>query len=199
MKLLSLTKVLTAGAIALGGLTLASQPSQAQKTTFFCGISNGVPTTFASTSRGNVPVIRWVSSYFSSSGYTPERRCQEVSTRFQNYYNNGRLNYITTGIMNGQPVVCVTSSNGGSCSDLLFTLKQGQNASRTLQKLFDIRVGAAGPLYEGSNSSNASVYIDMNNYLKTAPVENATSPNPQTTSPPNNSNPPGAEPGDVMW
>jgi hypothetical protein len=51
--------------------------------------------------------------------------------------------------MNRMPVVCVSSTNGGECTGLLFTLKPGQNASRTLQQLFDIRQGAAGPLYAG--------------------------------------------------
>lgn len=129
MKLQSLTVVLTAGAIALGGLTINTQPSHAQSTTFFCGMSNGVPATIAQTPRGNVSVIRWVSSYFSGAGYNPQTRCQEVSGRFEAYKNNGTLNYITTGIMNGQPVVCTRSTNGGGCNGLLFTLKQGENAT----------------------------------------------------------------------
>lgn len=201
MKRQIITKLLTATAMVMGGITLSSQPSQAQNTLFYCSMSGGIPTTMAQTSRGNIPVIRWVSQHFSDSGYSPKVRCQEVSSRFQNYYNQGVLNYITTGYMNSQPVVCVTSTNGGSCSQLLFTLKPGQNASRTLQQLFDIRQGAAGPLYEGTGGSNQAVYIDVNNYLETAPVDTeATGPNSSSpsTQTPQNSSPSNDKPG-AVW
>ncbi len=172
-----------ASTLALGSIALTSQPSQAQSARFYCGVSQGVPTTIATTPRGNVPVIRWVSSYFSGSGYDPQTRCQEVSGRFQTYYNNGTLSYITTGIMNGLPVVCVTGTNGGSCNGLLFTLKKGQNASKTVQQLFDVRSGASGPLYESSNGDSEQIYIDVNNYLNTSPVEEATEPNQANPNP----------------
>ena len=176
MKLQSLTPVLTVGAIALG-ITTLGEPSQAQNTTFFCDTSNGVPTTIAQTPRGKVPVIRWVSSHFSSSGYNPQRRCEEVSGRFQTYYSQGTLNFVTKGRMNGQNVVCVASTNGGPCNGLLFTLKPGENSSTVVQRLFDVRSGASGPL----NESTERYYLDMNNYLNTAPVEGGSSAN---TAPP---------------
>ncbi|MEM8779000.1 MAG: COP23 domain-containing protein [Cyanobacteria bacterium P01_G01_bin.49] len=189
MKLPIITKLLTITALAASSVAIADQPSQARGTTFYCGISAGIPTTMAQTPRGNVPIIRWVSRHFNNSGYSPTVRCQEVSKRFQTYYNQRILNYITTGYMNNQPVVCVTSTNGGPCSRLLFTLKPGQNASRTLQQLFDIRQGAAGPLYENTSTAggNQNLYIDMNNYLETAPVETgATSPDTSSTETPQN-------------
>lgn len=201
MKQHTITKLLATTAITFGSLSLISQPSQAQNTSFYCGMCNGVPTTFADTPRGTVPVIRWVSQHFSGSGYTPQQRCEEVSGRFQTYYNQGILNYVTTGYMNRMPVVCVSSTNGGECTGLLYTLKPGQNASRTLQQLFDIRQGAAGPLYEDSSGGGTTekVYIDINNYLETAEVESdSTNPNVTTPEPvetpnvttPNNETPP---------
>ncbi|NEP53001.1 MAG: hypothetical protein F6K65_31060 [Moorea sp. SIO3C2] len=191
-----ITKIVTVGAIALSSLGLNVKSSQAQNTNFFCGMSQGIPTTIASTARGNVPIIRWVSGYFSRSGYTPQVRCQEVSSRFQSYYNQGILSYITTGIMNNQPVVCVTSSNGGPCAGLLFTLKRRQNASRTLQQLFDIRQGASGPLYESTGGSR-KFSIDVEKFLKTAPVEEGTQPNHSPEPEPNNNNNPA--PGGSVW
>jgi hypothetical protein len=167
MKLRSLTTFLTMGAIALSIPLLSKQPAQAQSTTFFCGASQGVPVTYASTPRGNVPIIRWQSNYFSDSGYTPERRCSEVSGRFQTYYSSGSLNFVTTGIMNGQPVVCVSSTSGGGCQGLLLTLRPNDNASRVVQQLFDIRAGAAGPI----SQSSSRVYIDFNELLDNRPVD----------------------------
>ena len=130
---------------------------------FYCDRGrNGIPTTFVKTPQGTYPVIRWVSDYFLSAGYTPMTRCRQVSNKFQLFYDDGSLDYITTGIVNRQPVVCVSGQKGGPCQGVLFTLKPDQSASQTIQKLFDIRVGAAtGPLYE----SSSRFYLNFNDYL----------------------------------
>lgn len=187
MKLKSVTKCLLGAAIALSGTTAISQASQASNVCpmgepcipeqhafddhniFFCDRSHGVPTTAVRTPGGVMPVIRWASYYFFPSGYDPSARCQDVSARFQTYYNNGMLNYITTGIVNRQPVVCVTDTTGGPCQGVLFTLKPGQSASKVIEKLFDIRAGASGPLYE----SNSRVYFDLNQYLEKLGIADA--------------------------
>jgi hypothetical protein len=158
-------QMVTASAIALGAISAISQPqpSSAQTTTdtYFCGISNGgVPTTFARSVTGKrLPLIRWFSTM--GSEYTPNRRCQEVSGRFQEAYEKGLLNYMTTGIMRGQQVVCASSRYGGSCSHLLFTLKPSQNASDAIQALVDIGAQARGPMIQSEDAS-PEIYIDMN-------------------------------------
>ncbi|MBD2516054.1 hypothetical protein H6G93_13740 [Nostoc sp. FACHB-973] len=163
-----------------------NQPSLAQDSTFFCGNNTqGIPTTYARTQRGNVPVIRWVSWDFAASGYNPQQRCQEVTGRFQTYKNNGTLNYITTGIMNRQSVVCVSDTKGGGCQGLLFTLKPGANASRVLQQLFNIGDGTAtGPVYESSRvpsySQTETTSIDVNQFLSNSPVESTSDATPIT-------------------
>lgn len=166
--------VLTAITVALGSTAVVSQPSQAQSVRFICGVSatTGLPTTYAVTPRGNIPMVRWYSEYFSGSGYTPERRCQEVSSRFQSLSSQGQLTHITTGYLNGQPVVCASQGSGCNSSNLLFTLKAGQDAAAAVQQLFDLRAtgGASGPLYESSGDDGA-VTIDINNYLSNAAVE----------------------------
>ncbi len=132
---------------------------------FYCDQGkNGIPTTFVKTPQGTYPVIRWVSNYFLSAGYSPMTRCRQVSDKFQLFYDDGRLDYITTGIVNRQPVICVSGKKGGPCQGVLFTLKPQQRASETIQKLFDIRVGAStGPLYE----SSSRFYLNFNDYLET--------------------------------
>jgi len=131
---------------------------------FYCDQDkNGIPTTFVKTPQGTYPIIRWVSNYFLSTGYSPMIRCGQVSSKFQLFYDDGRLDYITTGIVNSQPVVCVSGQRGGPCQGVLFTLKPYQNASKIIQKLFDIRVGATtGPLYE----SSSRLYLNFNDYLE---------------------------------
>lgn len=154
-------------------LGFLGQPSFAADANFFCGISpEGTPTTYAKTKVGDRPVIRWVSQ--ALAGYPPLRRCQEVSGRFQTYRNNGSLRYITTGFMNSQPVVCVSSQDGGGCQGLLFTLRPGENPSRVVQQLFDIGAGrASGPLTESSNTSSqlSTISIDFYQLLNSRPVE----------------------------
>lgn len=182
MKLRLLKAFFAVGVVMSGVTTTINQPSQAQGTTFYCGVSAGIPSTLANTPRGTVVVIKWVSTHFSRGGYNPQRRCQEVSSRFQRHYNQGNLNFITAGYLNNQPAIC--AGNGGipcTSQKLLFTLKPGQNAARTIQQLFNIRTGAAGPLYESSNTSRSKSVVDMNKFLQTAPVINA---NTGTTAPP---------------
>jgi Circadian oscillating protein COP23 len=138
-------------------------PQPVAKDYFSCGTtSHGTPTTFVSTPSENIPLIRWVSNYFTHSGYSPEARCRDVSQRFNRYYSQGILNYVTTGYVNNLPVICVASDIGGPCTEVLFTLKPGENATRAIQQLFDVRAGASGPLYE----SESRTYIDMKPYTQ---------------------------------
>ena len=172
--------ILAAGSIAFafGAIgTYASAQTTLQTRAFVCGQSNGAPATIALTNRGDIPVIRWTSDRFRDAGYSEERRCLEVSARFQQYFRNGKLNYLTTGIMNNQQVVCVADREGGNCTGLLFTLKRGSNPSQVLNNLLAVRVRASGPL----NESTSRVYIDMREYLKQAAVESQ--PNSPSDSP----------------
>jgi hypothetical protein len=65
-----------------------------------------LPTTYAWTQRGKIAIVRWKTEQFP--GYPPQRRCHEVSPRFQEAYENGTLQFITNGMMNRQPVICTT-------------------------------------------------------------------------------------------
>jgi hypothetical protein len=131
---------------------------------FFCGRSDdGVPTTFVRTRRGTFPVIRWVSQVFNQAGYVPETRCRQVSSKFQQFYERGLLNYVTAGTVNRQPVICVSDAKDGPCLGVLFTLKPHQDARHTLRQLFDLQANAsAGPLEE----SGSRLYLDMNRFLE---------------------------------
>lgn len=184
----SLTAAVTLGAIAIGTVTAFNQPSYAQSTTFYCGVSSdGIPTTFANTRRGTVAVVKWNSEYFSYSGYTPERRCQEVSSRFQKHRSSGQLNFLTAGYLNGQAAICAGNSNPPCTSDkLLFTLKPGSDAAARIQQIFNISVGASNaPLLESADS-NSSATVDFNRFLEQAPVVQTagSAPNPALNSPP---------------
>jgi hypothetical protein len=143
-------------------LTLAPIKAEAKAQYFSCVTQAGVPTTVAMMSNGKqVPVIRWTSSVFSNDGWSPERRCQEVSSRFSQFNDNNQLRYLTTGYMNGMNVICIALNKGDRCSGLVYTLKPGQNPTQTLNRLFGVQRTATGPL----NETGDRTYIDMNQYL----------------------------------
>jgi hypothetical protein len=147
---------------------------------FYCGTSQSVPTTMAKTSRGEVSVIHWISSL--GEDYTPEKRCKIVSEKFQAFYDDGTLNYLTTGTVNRQPVICAAQQENGPCSGILFTLKPNSDPGRTLQRLLSIRDRAPGTVL---NESTPQIYINMADFLNTAPIETGQLPvdelNPEPT------------------
>ena len=152
--------------VAVYGVLSVAQKAEASAlaSKITCMNANGVPATVVTTKSGKqVPIVFWKSTTFSSSGWSPTRRCQEVSARFQEYHQAGTLEFITTGRMNGLPVICVSKNDGGGCSGLLYTLKPGQNATATLQKLFDIRnKPGAAPLEE----TTARMYVNFDTVVR---------------------------------
>ena len=149
---------------SLCSLNPSVNASSALASNISCMSAQGTPATVVETTSGKkVPIIYWKSETFSGSGWTPERRCQEVSARFQQYHSSGTLEYITTGRMNGLPVICVAQSDGGACAGLLYTLKPGQNATATLKKLFEIRTKpGAAPLEE----TTARMYVSVDTIIR---------------------------------
>jgi hypothetical protein len=184
MKLQTLTKTLTIALIGVGPALTLQSPSQAQAR-FECllpvtGPHVGVPTTYVKVgSNERKAVIRWVSRYSSGSGYTPRQRCLEVTKRFNTLDARPRgIDIITTGYLNGLPVI-YSPSHGrerANSSNLLFTLKRGENATQKIEQLFDIREGASSsPLFE---SSSDSATVHFKKFLESVPVET----NPATGS-----------------
>lgn len=136
---------------------------------YSCSVRNGIPTTIARTPQGTVSVITWKSNHFSTSGFSPQKRCQVVSARFQKHSNQGSLRYITVGAMNNQNVLCVAQNRGGACRQdgLLLTLEPHDNPQSVLKDLFNVASRASNsPTGRGTGSQ---VYINMDNYLLSAP------------------------------
>lgn len=147
--------------------TIFAQPVQAQSNKFICEMSpDGVYTTYANTPDGTKPVMRWESNYFPPP-YTPERRCQEVTGRFNKFHSQGNLQSLTTGRINNSNVVCA----GISCSsdNVLVTLKPNQQPQQALDQIIANRAGAHGATVQSSGSS--SVTFSLDNYLHKTPVE----------------------------
>ena len=162
MKIPPLVLLIACGAIA--SPHLATLEAFAGASAYTCVTLRGVPTTTAvMTSGKSVPVIRWVSDVFTGSGWSPQRRCTEVSDRFTKLNNQGLLNYLTTGYLNGMNVICAAINKNDVCTgdNLLFTLKPNQSAPDTLKRLFNVRTYAVRPL----NETGDQVFVDLNEFL----------------------------------
>ena len=189
MKLHLFARTLVGWGIALGAIAALGQPSYAQEDKFFCGMSNGKPATIVRTSRGNIPMIRWVDTSFPAP-WTPENRCEEISSRLQRFYDNGTLKYLKAGWIGREPVLCVAGYRGGLClsNGLLVTLKRGTDPNLTLQRLLNRRALAErNPInLRGGESDkdlvsevNGETYYNIGSFL--AEGESST---PETKEPP---------------
>ncbi len=160
MKLLILATLITTELTML-----AIQPSIANPSTvrFYCGQSFDVdqkkilPTTFVATSARteSIAIIRWKSGF---GGYSPQVRCNMVSTKFQSAWAGGNLKFIKAGVSNqtGQGIICGTAELQQKCDDsqILFTLKNHQDAKNIITSINSIRKGnVRGPLSQSSGDS----------------------------------------------
>jgi len=137
-----------------------SSTSQSPTIQFECVSNKGTPTTIVIGPNGEKPMISWTSTYFSSDGWSPESRCKEVTARISRAYAAGTLSYFTTGRINNMPVICSTSTQGGSCESLIYTLKSNQNPGATLKALLKVRAGEGGPIEE----TTSRVYIPLTQF-----------------------------------
>lgn len=168
------------GAIALlptltATLTLAQPQPPVETTSFFCGTVEGIPATMARTPNGEMPMVIWDKNAIKDQEINPQQQCEEVSRRFQTYYDNGTLNYITSGVMNGQLVACVAPEENAPCSGFLFLLSGSNNPEGMLQRMFRIRVasarpipGTTGPIAETTGpiaETTDLLYISVDKYL----------------------------------
>ncbi|WP_375501359.1 COP23 domain-containing protein [uncultured Nostoc sp.] len=130
------------------------------------------PTTYAWTSDGKRPIIRWKYAWFNSQTITPEERCKQVSSRFQTAYNNKSLAYIANGIVNNQAVICTAKKEDAACDTTLLTLRPQDDPLQILDDLKEILRGRATKPIEHSSKQQPVYYkIDIKKFLQTAPVE----------------------------
>ena len=156
----------------------SSNPNLPQKSStrnYQCIQHQGKPMTIVDTQRGRIQLILWESSYFSQSSWTPQKRCNEVTRRFQNFSDQGNLKYITTGKINQYNVICVSGQKPSpgsniSCSSegLLITLEPTDDPDQVMTQLFQeaARIGSM-PV---TRSQRSQSILDMEQYLNKAPL-----------------------------
>jgi hypothetical protein len=162
---LGLALLSTSGVTSLVTALTASAQSKPAAVRFICGKdAKGAPSTMVESlaaTKPAVPVIRWTSSYFNGAGFTPAKRCEMVSQKFQDAYVKNPNFVFTTAISKGEPVVCAAATRGGACETILYTIKRGaQDPIITMLRLEKVRAGASGALNESSSGGGeASVGV----------------------------------------
>lgn len=157
MKISLITSFIPFGmAVAWILLPIQSLAQTPAKVTFYCGqtldpTSNAiVPTTLVASSSRREPValIQWKSKL--SGKYTPQVRCNIVSTKFQQAWEAKRLNYLTAGVdkKSGLGIICGTKDSSTPCDrvSMLFALSNGADASETIYRMKEIAPRTDGPL-----------------------------------------------------
>lgn len=158
--------------------------AQTKRNVYNCINYQGKPSTVVDTDKGRILLIAWESDFFRGSGWTPQKRCDEVSRRFQEFSDNKQLRYLTTGTMNRQKVICVGKATGGStyqCIDdgLLLTLEgNNDNPNQVLKDLFKATKSSSDFIRRKGNK----YVLDLDILMKTAAVISDSS-MPQTSTP----------------
>ena len=128
---------------------------------FYCGTSDGEPATIVRIPEKNkeFALIQWMREI---PGMTRQERCEIVSNRFQQYYDQGILRYMKGARMNRQPVVCVAENETSmDCAGLLWTLEPRDNPTSAIQRLRIVSTHVRNPL-----SESPTVYVDMRELLE---------------------------------
>jgi Circadian oscillating protein COP23 len=169
---------LVGGLLLVNGLTLkpvVAQPQQqSQQVGFYCGQSydplsrSNLPTTLVVVPGRSEPLalIRWKSEYFS--GFSPLKRCNVVTPKFQAAYDAGKLRYLSTGKheRTGQGIICGLAGRDDICekdADLLFTLKPYVSSETALNQLVGVLTGTSNdPIHQ---SSDDQLVVDLQGFL----------------------------------
>ncbi len=185
-RLCSVAIAATTVAIALNATPTYSQ-SEPNKVTFLCrnvkdsASGEKIPTTVAwiPERQAYVQIVGWKSDYFKESGWDGARRCQTVTPKFQKFYDEGNLKYLTAGdVKDEEQAICAIRNPGEQCNETnqLFTIKPHEYSDVVLERLMGVLKGKYNqPFYQ---SSGDQTYVSVNDYFrKTVAIDSAMMPN----------------------
>ena len=103
-------------------------------------------------------------------GWTPERRCDEITARFETYRQDGLLE-LTTGVENGYDTICVTTQLDPTDCRIVLTVPPGQDPQLTRDLIFDNLLvaddgGSTQGVYTfGDGQSNRDILGEIGNVI----------------------------------
>ncbi len=113
----------------------------------------------------HIRFIAWKSEYFSN--WSPEKRCEAATKKFQEFYDKGTLNYLSHGTHKGYPVICAVQP-GEKCNgeNQIFIIKPGSQPEIVLEQILNIAKGKSSVmLYQNSGKQ---LLIDVNKLFNQA-------------------------------
>ncbi|NEQ66541.1 MAG: hypothetical protein F6K21_13750 [Symploca sp. SIO2D2] len=178
-KLWDTAKLLTKTTLFAGIISCLAPSSMAQQSTqasFYCGTYKGLPATIVRhPAKGDVVMITWSSNYFGGN-YSPQRRCEIVTQKFNLNAANGNLKFIISGSHKNLPVLCASlkyESSDIECNSrqVLFTLRPSDNAQEALKKLVNVNRPEGGvsddniirqnPIFHVEGGGNIAIDVEV--------------------------------------
>lgn len=102
---------------------------------FSCQVANGQYTVMYNPQSQPGQYYPWATPTALGGGWSPERRCNEISRRLEVYRPDGLLE-LKTGLENGYNTVCVTTEATPSCR-IVLTVPPGQDAVAVRDRIFN--------------------------------------------------------------
>jgi hypothetical protein len=127
------------------------------------------PTTYLWYEGNKHGVVRWVKAMGST---TPQENCNKVSSRLQEAYDNGSLNFVTNGSMNGHAVICTAREYKGNCDTLILTLRPNDKSLEVLEGFKEALTGRSMCGIGPRSSTTQNYYkIDLQETIRNTPAE----------------------------
>ena len=124
---------------------------------FSCQTVNGQSTVMYSPQSQPGKYYAWANPTGLGGGWTPERRCNEISRRLEFYRPDGLLE-LQTGVENGYNTVCVTTEAVSSCR-IVLTVPPGQSPVAIRDRIFNNLLVADS----GEQTTAVTAYQDSGN------------------------------------
>ncbi len=118
---------------------------------FACQVQNGQHTVMYFPESQPGQAYAWAVPSALGGGWSPERRCAEISRRLESYRPDGLVE-MKTGMENGYNTVCVTTETIPTCR-IVLTVPPGQDPVQTRDRIFqNLTVADSGQQTQGVNT-----------------------------------------------
>ena len=105
-------------------------------TRFTCQLVNNEYTVMYSPESQPNQAYPWAIPSELGGGWTPKKRCDAITSRFETYRQDGLLE-LSTGVENGYDTICVTTQLDPTDCRLILTVPPGQDPKLTRDLIFD--------------------------------------------------------------
>jgi len=118
---------------------------------FTCETSSGQPVVMYHPESQPGQSYAWAKPGLLGGGWTPERRCMEISRRLESYRPDGLVE-MRTSVENNYNIVCVTTERVPGCR-IVMTVPPGQDPTLTRDRVFEnLTIADSGQQTQAVNS-----------------------------------------------